>query len=107
MKYCARYLIAVVAALTLSGCGASSGIVMVGLDTYAASEMRAEAIGGGPAAQQAVLAEAAGFCQQQGRSVSLLDLQLGGDPRGRYWPTAFSATFRCVIRNNGGQRNPA
>ena len=51
--------------------------------------------GGGAAAQQAVLSEAAAFCQAQGRSVALLDLRPDGDPRGYYWPTAFDATFQC------------
>ncbi len=85
--------------LALVGCGASSGIVPVGPDTYAVTEMRAAAIGGGPRAQAAILAEAGGFCEQQGRSVAVLDMQPGGDPRGAYWPTAFSATFRCIGRS--------
>ena len=89
--------------LALAACGASSGVVPVGLDTYALSEMRAEAIGGGARAQAAVLTEAAGFCQQQGRRVTLLDLQPGGDPRGYYWPTAFTATFRCVAQDSSSR----
>ncbi len=86
--------------LALAACGASSGVVPVGIDAYAVSEMRAEAIGGGARAQAAVLTEAAGFCQQQGRDVAVLDLRPGGDPRGYYWPTAFTATFRCVAQNS-------
>ena len=89
--------------LALAACGASSGVVPVGLDTYAVSEMRAEAIGGGARAQAAVLTEAAGFCQQQGRGVAVLDLRPGGDPRGYYWPTAFTATFQCVAQNSGSR----
>ena len=95
---------ALVAAASLAACGASSGIVPIAPDTYTLSEMRSQAVGGGPAAQGAVLAEAAGFCRQQGRSVRMLDLQPGGDPRGYYWPTAFSATFQCVVPNIGGPR---
>ena len=82
-------------AAALAACGATTGIVPVGPGTYAVSEMRAQALGGGARAQQLVLAEAAGFCQQQGRSVALLGLEPGGDWRGYYWPTAFTATFRC------------
>ena len=89
--------------LALAACGASSGVVPVGLDTYALAEMRPEAIGGGARAQAAVLTEAAGFCQRQGRDVTLLDLRPGGDPRGYYWPTAFTATFRCVAHNSGSR----
>ena len=83
-------------ALGLAGCGATSGIIPVGPGMYVVSEMRAEALGGGARAREVVLAEAAGFCHQQGRGVSILDLQPGGDPRGHYWPTAFDATFQCV-----------
>ena len=100
----ARCLMAFAAASVLSACGSTSGIVPVGPDTYALSEMRAEALGGGARAQEAVLAEAAGFCQQQGRSVAVLDLRPGGDPRGYYWPTAFAATFQCVVRTGSGPR---
>ena len=87
---------ALTAAVGLSACGASSGIVPVGPDTYSVSEMRAAAIGGGARAEDVALSEAAGFCRRQGRSVALLDTQPGGDPRGYYWPTAFTAIFQCV-----------
>ena len=94
-----RRPVAMCIAVALGACGASSGIVPVGIDTYAVSEMRSQALGGGAQARAIVLAEAAGFCQQQGRSVSLLDLRPGGDPRGVYWPTAFGATFQCVAEH--------
>ncbi len=84
------------AACGVSACGATSGIVAVGPGTFLVSEMRAEALGGGARAREIVLAEAAEFCGQQGRSVVILDLRPGGDPRGYYWPTAFDATFQCV-----------
>ena len=83
--------------LALDACGASSGIVPIGPDTYGLTEMRAEAAGGGERAREAVLAEAAGFCQQQGRAMVLLNLLPGGDPRGYYWPTAYGATFQCGV----------
>ncbi len=73
----------------------TSGIVAIGPDTYVLSEMRAPVRGGGAEAQRAVLDEAAGFCQQQGRAMAMLDLRPDGDPRGYYWPTAFDATFQC------------
>lgn len=95
-----RSLTALLTAAGLCSCGATSGIVPVGPGTYAVSEMRPEAFGGGPRAQQLVLAEAAGFCQRQCRAMALLDLQPGGDRRGTYWPTTFGATFQCV--NPGG-----
>ena len=92
---------AVAVLVSLSGCGASSGIVPLGPNTYSLYEMRAEAIGGGARAHEIVLAEAEGFCQQQGRDFALLNLQPGGDPRGYYWPTAFNAIFQCVPPSTG------
>ena len=49
-----------------AACGASSGIVPVGPETYSVSEMRAEAIGGSARAADVALGEAAGFYQHQG-----------------------------------------
>jgi hypothetical protein len=83
-------------ALALTGCGATTGIVPVGLDTYALSEMRAPVLGGGEEARRVVLSEAAGFCQQQGRVFVPLALRPAGDPFTPYYPTAFDATFRCA-----------
>jgi hypothetical protein len=84
------------AAIGLAGCGASSGIVRVGLDIYALTEMRSPALGGGIEAQRAVLAEASAFCAQQGRVFQPLRLNPSGDPRTPYYPTAFDAVFRCA-----------
>ena len=81
----------------LSGCEAGSGVVPVGPDTYALSELRAPAAGGGPAAQAAVLRDSAAFCRAQGREVVMLGLRPDGDPATPYWPTAFDATFRCAV----------
>ena len=83
------------AALLTSGCTGTSGIIPVGPDTYTVSEMRAPLVGGGPAARDAVLAEAAAFCSSQGRTVVPLELRPDGDPYTPYYPTAFDATFRC------------
>lgn len=83
------------ACLAVAGCAASSGVWVIGPGTYALSEMRAPVRGGGPEAQRVVLAEAAGFCRQQGRDLNLLSLVPDGDPRTTYWPTAFDATFQC------------
>ena len=96
MRHSVRAALAIAATVSLSACGASSGIVPVGPETYSVSEMRAEAIGGGGRAADVALGEAAGFCQHQGRSLALLNLQPGGDPRGYYWPTALTVTFRCL-----------
>ena len=87
---------ALLMAVALGGCALTSGIVPIGPGTYVLSEMRAPVRGGGAEAQRVVLAEADGFCRQQGRSLLLLDLRPDGDPRTQYWPTAFDATFQCV-----------
>lgn len=82
-------------ALAVAACTGTTGILPVGPDTYTLSEMRAPVLGGGARAHDAVLSEAASFCQAQNRSMVLLDLRPDGDPRTRYWPTAFDATFQC------------
>ena len=87
---------ALLACIALEGCALGSGIVAIGPDTYVLAEMRAPVRGGGAEAQRVVLAEADGFCQQQGRRLVLRDLRPDGDPRMREWPTAFDATFQCL-----------
>jgi len=84
----------------LAGCGAGSGIIPVGPDTFALSEMRSPALGGGPEAQRIVLAEANAFCRQRGRVFVPLMMRPDGDPFTPYYPTAYDATFRCVPAND-------
>ena len=88
-------LLPITVSALLAGCGLGSGIVPVGPGVYAVSEMRAPVRGGGAEAHRAVVAEATGFCQRQGRGLLVLDLRPDGDPRIREWPTAFDKTFRC------------
>lgn len=90
-----RALATLLAASGLAGCSGTSGIIPLGPDTFTLSEMRAPAIGGGTAAHQAVLAEAAGFCQRHGKAVLILDGHPDGDPYTPYYPTAYDVTFRC------------
>lgn len=90
---------AMLPAMLLVGCEASSGIVPVGPGTYAVTEMRAPVRGGGFEARRVLLAEASGFCQQQNRDLFVLDLRPDGDPRTHYWPTAFDATFQCRLKD--------
>lgn len=84
------------ALLALAGCGATTGIVPVAPGTYAVSEMRAPALGGGAEARRVALAEADGFCRRQGRALAPLAVRPDGDPFTPYFPTAFDVTFRCV-----------
>ncbi len=80
----------------IAGCALSSGIVPVGPDTYAISEMRSPARGGGEAAERAVLAETDAFCRRQNKIALTLAMRPDGDPYTPYYPTAFDATFKCV-----------
>ncbi len=91
-----RWMAIAGAALAVGGCALGTGVIPVGPDTYLVSALRAPAVGGGAEAQRVVLAEASGFCRQQGRVVLPLDLRPDGDPFTPYYPTAFDITFRCV-----------
>ena len=91
-----RHAAAIGLALAVTGCAATFGIVPVGPNTYAVSEMRAPVRGGGAEARRVVLAEANGVCAQQGRAFVPVDLRPDGDPWTPYWPTAFDATFQCL-----------
>ena len=88
-------ILVLLAAAPAAACAATSGVVPLGPDTYVVSEMRAPVLGGGAAARDAVVAEAAAFCTRQGRTVVPLELRPDGDPFTPYYPTAFDATFRC------------
>lgn len=90
----------------LAGCGFSSGVRLVGPDTYALTEERAPVLGGGHEANRLVLAKADRFCLQQGRVSTILDLRPDGDPFTPYYPTAFDLTFQCLTTaqaKGGGQ----
>ncbi len=82
--------------LALSGCAATTGIVPIAPGTFQVNEMRAPVLGGGPEAQRAALAEATGFCAQQGLRFTPLMMAPGGVPYSPYGPTTFTATFRCT-----------
>ena len=90
-----RQLLFLLTILPAAACTQTSGIIPLGPNTYTVSEMRAPAVGGGPAARDAVVAEAAAFCTRQGRTVVPLELRPDGDPYTPYYPTAFDATFSC------------
>ncbi len=70
-----RWMAIAGAALAVGGCALGTGVIPVGPDTYLVSALRAPAVGGGAEAQRVVLAEASGFCRQQGRVVLPLDLR--------------------------------
>ena len=88
------------AALIVTGCATTTGIVPLGPSTYSLSELRAPVRGGGTEARRAVLVEATGFCQRQGLVFVPLDLRPDGDPYTPYFPTAFDATFQCLLPTN-------
>ena len=80
----------------LQGCGSTTGVVPVAPGTYAVSEMRSPALGGGAEAKRVALAEADGFCRRQGGVLAPLAMRPDGDPYTPFYPTAFDVTFRCV-----------
>jgi hypothetical protein len=86
--------------LALAGCAATIGVQPAGPGVWAVSEMRAPVLGGGPAAQDAALREANGFCAQQGLVFVPVRMGPGGDPYSHYGPLAFSGTFRCLAAND-------
>jgi len=92
----------------LGGCAATIGVQPAGPGVWAVSEMRAPVLGGGPAAQDAALREANGFCARQGLVFVPVRMGPGGNPYSPYGPVSFTATFRCLAANDpAGQRLPA
>ena len=89
-----------VAALSLAGCAATIGVQPAGPGVWAVSEMRAPVLGGGPAAQDAALREANGFCAHQGLVFVPVQMGPGGNPYSQYGPVSFTATFRCLVAND-------
>jgi hypothetical protein len=85
-----------VAALALTGCVKSTGILPAGPNTYSLTEHVAPIAGGGDEAHRKALEEANAYCQGQGRE--MLPVQMNsGDPRGIYGDTSYTATFRCLL----------
>jgi hypothetical protein len=89
-----------ISVLSLAGCAGTIGVQPAGPGIWAVSEMRAPVLGGGPAAQDAALREANGFCAQQGLVFVPVQMGPGGNPYGHYGPVSFTATFRCLAAND-------
>lgn len=92
----ATSLMAAAAILSVTACAGSIGVVPAGPDSWMVSEMRAAVLGGGPAARDAALAEAEGFCAQYGRVFVPIQMGPAGNPYGTYGQLAFNAQFRCL-----------
>lgn len=80
-----------------AACATGTSIVQFGPNIYTVSEMRAPVLGGGPEAQRAVLAESDAFCSSQGRLFAPVAMHPDGDPFTPFYPTAYDATFRCLL----------
>ena len=93
-----RVALAASLCMALASCAGTSGVRMIGVETDTLWETRAPAVGGGPAAHDAVLFNAMSFCQAYGLQMQLLELRPGGYPYSRYWPTAFDAVFVAPLR---------
>ena len=87
---------AALAVVAVAGCAASTGILPAGPDTYTVTERFAPVRGGATTAQQTALSEANGFCVQQGRQFSPLDMKElpSANPYGN---TSYAVTFRCLL----------
>src|ERR1700741_4038406 len=96
-----RFFLMAMMALSLVGCATSTGIIPIAPGIYSVSEMRAPVLGGGAEARRVVLDEANYFCQSQALFFKPLDLRPDGDSRTPYYPTAFDATFQCVVPPKG------
>jgi hypothetical protein len=87
---------ALLPALLLAGCAASTGIVPYAPGVFLVSDMRAPVLGGAAEAQRVALLEANGFCAQQGLAFMPDAMGPGGYPYSDYGPTNFTARFRCL-----------
>ena len=83
------------AALAVTGCAASSGILPAGPNTYFVTERFAPIRGGSAEAQRTALTEANAFCLQQGRQFLPTDLETPPS-RNPYGPTGYTVTFQCL-----------
>lgn len=86
--------------LGLAACAGTIGVQQTGPDSFLVSEMRAPALGGGPAAQQAAIGEAMSFCASQGRVFVPITMAPGGYLGSAYGPTTYTASFRCLAPND-------
>ena len=100
------------AALAVTGCAASSGILPAGPNTYIVTERSAPIRGGSAEAQRTALTEANAFCLQQGRQFLPTDLETPPS-RNPYGPTGYTVTFQCLspsdpaLTRGGMTRAPA
>jgi len=90
-----RYVAIAIAAVGLSGCIASSGIIATGYpDEFFINLMVAPFNGGGAAARGIAVSEAIDFCRDHQRVFVVDHIKPAGDLA--YPPTGTSLTFRCV-----------
>jgi hypothetical protein len=95
-----RVWVIVGAALALTSCASSTGILPAGPDTYTISEKFAPVRGGGDEAQRSALVQADQFCAQQGRKFVPNNMGQSGNLNNPYGPTGYSVTFRCLQPND-------
>jgi len=90
-----RYAAIAVAALALSGCIASSGIIATGYpDEFFVNLVVAPFNGGGAAAYSIATSQAIDFCREHQRVFVVDHVKPAGDLA--YPPTGTSLTFRCA-----------
>jgi hypothetical protein len=90
----------IAAAVAISACATSTGILPAGPNTYTVTEVLAPVRGGGAKAEQVALNEANTFCQQKGRVFVPNAMQQAGSLRNPFGPTGYSVTFRCLLSDD-------
>ena len=91
-----RSTLALASILALGGCAGTVGVQPAGPDSWFVSEMRAPVLGGGPAARDAALNIAEGFCAQFHRVPVPLEMGYVPNPYRPGQPIAFNTHFRCL-----------
>jgi putative hemolysin len=92
-----RKLVIVSAALVLSGCGSTTGILPVGPGTYTITERFAPIRGGSDTAKTDALTQANAYCAQQGKQLMSTNMNTGG--------RSFELVFKCITADEAAASN--
>lgn len=98
-----KYLFVTVAAISLTGCISSSGVLPMGPDTYSIS-VHAAPVRGQAGAKKAALTEANQYCMQQGKTMLVKSMDhstfssLPGDD--------LNIIFQCLSNGDQGLQRP-
>ena len=97
-------VIAFSAAIFLTACAQSSGVLKMGPDTYSVSAAAAPARGGYSEARKLALADANQFCAQMGKEI--LVTNVGTATTNVYGAGSADITFRCLSKGDPELQRP-